>query len=254
MVLLRKNTGETVVSGRSRCFSCGKTISWYDNIPLISFLVLGGRCRWCHSKISWQYPIVEFLTGLLAAMLFGKVFVSSPQTTDLLFSFLFCFGAFASLFLIAAYDARTKIIDRGLLFVFSGFAIAAALLRWHEVGFALNVVVSDTVAAVLMWFFFWGLWYFSGETWMGRGDSSVVWWCAILVGFPLSLGALLASFWAGGLFGVFLLTIGQMRKFSKHKGRDILKMEIPFAPFLALGTFLAWYFSTVTQLLYQLLF
>lgn len=64
--------GEQVVRGRSHCRSCGKRIAWYDNIPLASFIALGGRCRSCRAKISWQYPLVELATGLLFAGLLAR--------------------------------------------------------------------------------------------------------------------------------------------------------------------------------------
>src|ERR1700752_70221 len=71
VVALRYNTGFSL-GGRSRCFSCGKTLYWYKLIPLFSFLIQGGRCRKCHSQISIQYPLVEALTGLVFLGLFLK--------------------------------------------------------------------------------------------------------------------------------------------------------------------------------------
>ena len=55
----------SVVKPRSHCIACGKTIAWYDNIPLVSFVVLGGQCRYCHARIRFRYPVVELATGLL---------------------------------------------------------------------------------------------------------------------------------------------------------------------------------------------
>src|SRR3989344_4445016 len=65
VLVLRLGTGEAIGRGRSRCFSCGKTLTWRELIPLVSFITQKGKCRSCGSRISWQYPIVEFITGLV---------------------------------------------------------------------------------------------------------------------------------------------------------------------------------------------
>jgi prepilin signal peptidase PulO-like enzyme (type II secretory pathway) len=64
VLILRFNTGATF-GGRSKCFSCGRELRWYDLVPILSFLFLRGRCRFCKSKISLQYPTVELITGLI---------------------------------------------------------------------------------------------------------------------------------------------------------------------------------------------
>ena len=236
VVLLRKNTGETVVWGRSRCFSCGRELLWYDNIPIISFLFLRGQCRFCKSKISWQYPMVEAMVGLLALAIYAN-----PAPTFAPLS-IFYFATFVSLFFVAAYDARTKIVDRRLLRIFAFFALTAAFMRWSGAGSdALDVFTKDFIAAGGIWFFFWAFWFFSKGRWMGRGDSSVAFWCALFLGFPLSISMLLFSYWIGGLVGLGILVAAYVRsQFSAT-----LKMEIPFVPFLALGTFTVWFFEDI---------
>lgn len=258
VVLLRKNTGETMVWGGSRCFSCGKELVWYDNIPIISFLILRGRCRFCQSKISWQYPVVEIIVGFLALIVWMKTLVAPAS--------IFFFTLFASLFLLAAYDARTKIVDRHLLRIFALLAFAVALVRWTCLSSAggaelcgvgtsdaLNVFAKDIIAAAGIWFFFWAFCFFSQGRWMGRGDSSVALWCAMLLGFPLSIAMLLVSYWIGGLVGLSILAAvfargkrsgiqGDTRPFGGQLS-TALKREVPFVPFLALGTFVVWFFD-----------
>lgn len=68
VVILRMNTGKTL-GGRSMCLSCNKKLEWYELIPLVSFIIQRGRCTKCHSKISWQYPIVEAITAVLLQQL-----------------------------------------------------------------------------------------------------------------------------------------------------------------------------------------
>lgn len=266
VVLLRKNTGETVVWGKSRCLLCGKELLWHDNIPIISFLFLRGRCRFCKSRISLQYPLVEILAGLIAFAAWTKVFwiggiphygfsIFNPPAGRASFQFLFFFLVFISLFLLAAYDARTKIVDRHLLRAFAILTLGVALARWTgaESG-AFGVLTKDIIAAGGIWFFFWAFWFFPQGHWMGRGDSSVALWCALLLGFPLSIAMLLMSYWIGGLVGLNILAVAYARSVVLRNGGlgiqdDVrplsaaLKWEIPFVPFLALGTFTVWFFS-----------
>ena len=70
VIICRLETKEEIVGGRSHCLRCGQTLRWYDLIPLASFFILRGRCRYCREKISWQYPLVELATGLLFVAVF----------------------------------------------------------------------------------------------------------------------------------------------------------------------------------------
>src|SRR5690242_17998674 len=76
VVVLRYHTGRSSVTGRSLCFSCGKTLSWYELVPIFSFLFLNGKCLGCNSRISYQYPIVEFITGILFLGIASKIGLS----------------------------------------------------------------------------------------------------------------------------------------------------------------------------------
>ena len=229
VVLLRKNTGESIVFNGSRCFSCGKKLGVRDLIPVFSFLWQRGRCRYCGSRISWQYPIVEFLAGLLAVLIYFKLSVTGY------WFFVYYFVAFSSLFLVAAYDFRNKIIDKHFLYGFGFFAFAEFL----RLGGAADLASSFFIA--LLFYF---LWRFSSGLWMGRGDADLAFFTAIFLGFPQNIFMLLLSFWIGGLMGLVLLS---NKKFS-------LKSEIPFGPFLALSLFLAWYFDEFLKVFYGIIF
>ena len=69
--ILRIPMKETIVSERSHCMTCGHTLAWYDLFPLFSWVFLGGKCRYCKAKISKQYPIVEFINGVMAVLCFA---------------------------------------------------------------------------------------------------------------------------------------------------------------------------------------
>ena len=229
VVLLRKNTGESMVYGPSRCFSCGKVLRFWEMVPILSFLALGGKCQYCGSKISRQYPIVEVSGGIMGVLIYSKLLTSNFQ---LLTSFLFYFASFSALFLISVYDFRNKIIDTHFLYLFGAFSILEVFYRagqpTGQAGF-----FGDFISSFFIALFFYLLWRLSGGVWMGRGDANLAFFISLFLGFPKNIAMLFSAFWIGGVFGLALLALGK-----KHN----LKSEIPFGPFLALATFLVWYF------------
>ncbi len=217
--------------GRSRCFSCGKNLSWFELIPILSFIIQRGRCSppagGCGSKISWQYPIVELITALLAAVLNFQWFY---------------FAAFCALLLVAVYDFRHKIIDKHFLYIFAGFAIANLIYRNIEI----SKYLYDFLHAAVIFAFFYLLWRVSSGKWMGRGDSDLAFFLALFLGHPLSLFMVLFSFWFGAIVGILLLL--------KKSGRFTIKSEVPFGPFLAFGAFVSWYFKDFLLMIYEFLY
>src|ERR1035437_10118568 len=115
VVILRLNTQKSL-GGRSGCMSCLNKLSWYELIPVFSFLGLRGRCKNCKAKISIQYPIVELITGFIFAALFLKFQNVFFFNTVPVFSFTYAFYAvaFSLLLVIAVYDIRHKIIPNKL--------------------------------------------------------------------------------------------------------------------------------------------
>jgi len=233
VVIFRANTGMSVAKGRSACFSCGKTLEWYEIIPLASFLMQRGACRKCGSKISWQYPVVELAGGLAFVAAYAVVpsAFSGPWTAFAVFALS---AALLCLYIvIVAYDLRHKIIPD--LFSYSAALVALGL-------FGISSLTSGAidpfraVAGPTLFLFFWFFWYVSRGRWMGLGDGKL----ALSVGWALGLSpgiaALLMSFWIGAI--VSLLVMGFQSVFSK-KRRLGLKSAIPFGPFLVLGFLIA---------------
>lgn len=243
VVLLRKNTGESVVKGGSRCFSCGKNLRALEMIPILSFVLQGGKCRSCGSRISLQYPIVEFLVGSLALLIFLKFQVSSFKIFAL---WVYYFAAFSPLFLIAAYDFKNKIIDSHFLYAFAAFSVVEFSRR---ADFA-----PDLISSFLIALFFYLLWQASSGRWMGRGDADLAFWAALFLGFPLNLAMLFFAFWLGGIVGSVLLfsAKGLAASASGGKNRFGLKSEIPFAPFLAGAAFAVWIFQDFVRAFYDI--
>jgi leader peptidase (prepilin peptidase) / N-methyltransferase len=223
--LFTSNTGNpSSLRGRSRCFACGHVLAWYELIPLVSFIIQNGRCRTCKEKISLQYPIVELLTGILFFLVWLKVVESRIMNYELWF-FGYWSLFFSLLLAIAVYDFRTKIIpDR---FVYPLIVLGAMYPFLIDAPSA--SIIADWIAAVSAAAFFAFLWLVSRGRWIGFGDAKLTLGLGFFLGWPLVFLALLFAFWSAALVGIGLVA-------WKGYGR---KSEIPFGPFLALGTLTA---------------
>lgn len=228
VVILRLGTGESIAYGRSRCYSCGTELSWYELVPLLSFFAQRGRCRTCRSRISPQYAMVELLTGgifaaVLAEWWFGGNGGLSAMTvvTELIF-----WSAFIAL---VAYDVRHKILPDLLSVV---IALAALAYRYSAGEFWSALLLSAGIAGL-----FAAMWLVSGGRWMGLGDAKLFFGVSMFLGSPLAIIAALFSFWSGALVGVLLMILG---KINVSIGRGVgMKTELPFAPFIFFGVFAA---------------
>lgn len=217
---------EESILGRSYCPKCRKKIVWYDNIPLLSFILLKTKCRNCKKKISWQYPLVELITALLFAFSFYHFFLSGGETPLLLVrNLVLIFG----LTLIFVYDLRFQLVP--MLFVLPLLALVFIINIF--LGFSLlNILIAGLIGAS-----FFGLQFIltKGKA-IGEGD---IWLGAlmgiILVRLDMLVLALMLSYFIGATVGIILLIT------SKKK----YKSKIALGPFLALGTLISLFFGNI---------
>jgi len=237
VVILRYNTGRKL-DGRSGCMRCGYQLKWYDLIPIFSWLSLFGKCRKCNSKISIQYPLVELFTGLL----FSALFYSLLPLIDLpmLAATTFTFNAviFSILIIIFVYDFYHKIIPDELSFTFAGLALAQAVYVAVIGGVLNTTLILNLSAGILMFFPFWALWYLSKGTWIGLGDGKLALGIGWYLGFVHGASAIILAFWIGAIFALGFMLVARLCR----KDQNItMKYEIPFAPFLILGTLIEFF-------------
>jgi len=206
------------LTGRSECLACAATLRWFELVPLLSFLIQGGHCRRCSTKLSWQYPLVEAATGLL--------FLASYFTDGSVFSFplFLTWIVFSLLIVITVYDFRHKIIPN--LFVYSLIVVSLINLFFE------TNPVAPLLTGLGLASFFALLWLISHGRWIGLGDAKL----AIALGFYLGptggLSAVIFAFWAGALIGLALIGL---RRYN-------MKSELPFAPFLVFGFLIVYFF------------
>ena len=217
VLILRYNTGKGL-GGRSECFSCGRNLTTRDLLPVVSFLLYGGRCRTCKSKISKQYVLVELATALLFVLTYvhnqyllpgyagsgelamaGIAGATSFPWLFLIKSIIDC--AIMSLFVfMAGYDIRHKIIPDGSVFL---FAILALLGWWATVGFSWWHLAAGPLLALP----FYLIWLLSGGRWMGLGDAKLALGFGWMLGLSAAGTAAIFGFWAGAVYALAIVLL-----------------------------------------------
>ncbi len=241
VVILRMNTGRSIATGRSKCARCSTTLSWYELIPVFSFLGLRGKCKTCRNHISFQYPLVELITAIVFTILYTTVIASYGITPVAGLVFVFSAAVASLLIIIFVYDIRHSIIPDMAVYLF--IILSLLSIVWHLFtvpGFSPFGAVFGGVLVALPFFLLWAL---SKGTFMGFGDVKLALGMGWLLGVTGGFSAVLFSFWIGGAAGLFLLGIS--RKYS-------MRSQIPFAPFLILGTFIVGVWGVTIFSLFQI--
>lgn len=242
VLILRYGTGRGI-NGRSACMRCGKTLEWYELVPLLSFLVLRGKCGHCGKRISLQYPAVEALSAV------GFVLVGlSP--TPLFLRLLGC--AIVILFLaIAVYDLWHMIMPDRWVWSFNILAFIASVYLLFTISSDVMLYAMLAIAGPIVALPLFLMWYVSKGRWMGFGDVKFSLGVGWLLGIGYGYLALMFSFVIGAIIGVFILMplphivkllpgIGITRLGERGAGFT-MKSEVPFGPFLILGTCIVWF-------------
>lgn len=212
VVAARVPLHRSIASPGSACMSCATPIAWYDNVPVVSWLLLRGRCRSCGASISWRYPAVELATALLAAACFWKFGLS----WDALVASFFC----AVLVVLSSIDIERRIVPNKIVLPAAGIVLVAQTVlhpsaEWLAAGLGASLFLFLAALA-----------YPRG---MGMGDVKL----ALLLGFMLGRTVPIALF-----LGFLTALVPSAVLFARH-GTAARKMGIPFAPFLALGGIIA---------------
>lgn len=231
VIIERTIHGEDWIRGRSRCDHCKHQIAWYDNIPLLSYAVLGGKCRYCKKEISIQHPVIELLTGILFVWWYGVGFAFFQLTQrPLLYiqpAFWLIVGIFLLIIVVTDYLYMIipdyTVVSLGLLAItYRVYLVQAHAMQPIDLWWA---IISGLGSALLFYF----LWYITKGRGMGFGDVKYVLVMGWLLGWPRTGVGIFCAFLIGAIIGIGLLL-------SKRKK---LKQRIAFGPFLVLGTIIA---------------
>jgi len=229
VVAIRFNTGSNI-SGRSKCMSCGNQLTWKELIPIFSFAVQGGSCKKCKSKISWQYPLVEFAAGVIFTLIF--VFFPPIDGPAILRDALYLIIS-ALLLVITVYDVKHKIIPNSFVYSFAGLSILALFFggaTWFHTPSIWALLAGPILALPFAL-----IWLASGGTWMGLGDAKLVLGIGWLLGLNGGANAIILSFWIAAIISIAWL----LHRYKSFKP----KTEIPFGPYLILGMYIVLFYN-----------
>lgn len=212
-----------ILKGRSHCPDCRTPLQAKDLLPLLSYLTLRGKCRYCSTKISFMYPLLEISMGILLVMLFFK-FPFLDQNFAFDYNFLFLYGLYTLYFFILVF---TFYYDLRYLTISDEILLPAILIGLLATLSPLTLTLIDAFIGAVIPLLFFGLQIgLSKGEWIGGGDLRVGAFMGVILGWKLVLVALALSYFIGG-FASILIVI----KEGKFAG-----VKVPFAPFLVTGT------------------
>jgi prepilin signal peptidase PulO-like enzyme (type II secretory pathway) len=232
-IIYRLEKNESFLKGRSYCPHCKHILSWKDLIPVLSFLILKGKCRYCGKRISLQYPLVELSTAILFFLIFNA---AAFNLRTIYYLIIGCF-----LIIIFVYDLKHYLIPDKIIypaiaitFIYRFFEILNFgnwdLFGIWDLGFGiLKPILYPLASAIFATAFFLMIFLLSKGKWLGFGDVKLGFFMGLFLGFPNILVALFFAYFIGAIIGIGLIL-------AKKK---TLKSEVPFGPFLVAGTFIA---------------
>ncbi|MDI6883130.1 MAG: prepilin peptidase [Patescibacteria group bacterium] len=233
--------------GRSFCPNCLHKLGFFDLIPILSFIFLKGKCRYCGKRISWQYPAVEIATGGLFLLISNSQFspissrvldkVGTISNEFLIFNFqtflnlFYLFIVSSFLIIIFVYDLKHYLIPDKIIYSAIGIVFLYRLVTTYNLQlttYNFEPLIYAFLSAFSAGAFFFLIWFLSRGKWMGFGDVKLAFLIGLFLSWPNILVSLFSAFLIGAIIGLGLLALGKKN----------LKSEVPFGPFLVTGTFI----------------
>jgi len=233
--IYRMPRGKSVVSPRSACPGCGRFIAWRDNIPLLSYLLLGGRCRFCRAPISFRYPLIEAATAGL--FLWSYFYVVPATVRELGFAVFSCYLA-ASLLALSVIDVEFQLIPNRITYPLAVVGVGLTAFWVLALGFPLGkMLLRAALGAVVGGGSLWlvgvlGKLALRKEA-MGMGDVKLMAAAGIWLGWEMVLFAIFLGALAGALVSLVLLLLGLTR----------MGKRLPFGPFLSIGIWICFLYG-----------
>ena len=262
--LSRWPEGESVVKPRSHCRGCGRTLTWWENLPLVSWIALRGRCRTCGMQISWRYPLVELAVGAVwgiqAWQSLGFLLSSTARPIEVTLIHALGMAVFYwTLVGLAVLDAEKLWLPN--LITYSGIGLGFVLTTflgplddswWSQSSFApqsaaLNDIVAIAAAATLILLIRWTYWLVRRREGIGLGDAKLM----AMLGAWLSLSGALLSFAIGVVLGAIFALIALAVPAGRYGSETWLGAKLPLGTFLCIGGIISalWGQSIITAYL-----
>ena len=224
VVALRDKNRKSILNGRSKCPNCKHQLVWYDLIPILSFVFLKGKCRYCHKSISLRYPLVEILASALTYFAYWYGYV---QYGSLLYA-ITTLIAILLLFIVALTDIQDMEVDpvyisvAGIVAAIGG--VASGWMSWQSILLGVLAGAGSIALVSLIWKLLFK------KDGMGAGDIWIAGAMGAILGYPQIWVGMMAAVLLGALIGIYLM----IRSVEKN-----LQTAMPFGPFLFIGTIYA---------------
>ena len=226
---------------RSFCDYCGRQLNWYENVPVISWLILKGKTKCCYKKLPLSYPVVELVMGILFVLFFLVFrfnFVETLHATSLLQLIL---GFLIIVFLVfsAVFDLKYMILPDFSTVILIGCAIVFLLgdMWGRHIGLPLQQILSALVASGFLLI----LNLITKGSGMGMGDVKLALFMGLFLGYPKTIIAFYVAFVVGAILGLILMIFKKADR----------KTQVPFGPFMILGILVAWWWGDLIVKLIQ---
>lgn len=257
----RLENGESILFGRSHCESCKNKLHAHDLIPVFSFMLLRGRCRYCKEKLSYTYLLSELLTGSIFVFTAFHLNLIKDLNNFSVLSYVYLLIVFCAYIIILLSDFKFRLIPDKVVvpaiilisgaLIFNGFftyfstyarlksdPLGIYLIKVGYMGNVLHPLITGTVyvlvSSILIALFFWFLIFITKGRGMGFGDVKLGFLIGLFNGWPNSILAIFLGFFSGAVFSLILMLFGK-------KG---MKDTIAFGPFLILGSFVSFFWGS----------
>ncbi len=225
VVIDRIPHGISILKGRSFCDYCHKTLAWFDLVPVWSFFAVRGRCRYCKRRLSFQYPLIEILTGGLFVL--SYLAAGTPTSLVELIKLVILITVFAAFFALSIMDIKYGILSDKLV-LFAGVVMLLLLLFSPSI-FLPHLVVGLVCFVVLLLLFL-----ITRGRGIGLGDVKLSFIMGLFLGFPSIIIAFYLAFLTGAFVAIILVIA---------KRKKLIGGTIAFGPFLLLGTYIAYWWG-----------
>jgi leader peptidase (prepilin peptidase)/N-methyltransferase len=217
----------SVLHGRSMCVHCKHVLGWLDLVPVLSWVLLKGRCRYCKKSISWQYPVIECVLAILAvgSYLFWPYELNGWVSWLVLITWII---SLVPLLALVIYDIKWMEMPTRIIYALNSIAVIFIGLMAYDMK-SWGIVISSIVGSILLGGLFWMIYQISAGRWIGGGDVRFGFAMGVLLGWQGGLLGLALASYLGTALIIVLLAIGKYHK----------KMRIPFGPFLISATYVS---------------
>ena len=227
----RLTNKESIINGRSRCDKCKKELGLLDLIPVLSFIFLKGKCRYCHTRLPYFYPLIEITTAILFSLTYVLFDFQFPFVSFQLIYYLLMVSSFIVIFFT---DLKYGIIPDKI--VFPAIFVSIFYLLLFNPSFLVIHLLCGLGAFIFFIAISYGFFVLTKKQSMGGGDIKLSLLLGLFLGFPGILVSLYIAFLTGAVVSIILIL---------WKKKTSLKDTLPFGPFLILGSIISFFFGSI---------